>query len=636
MSTDGLAAGGGLRAGPAARREDRRWRLALAVALAFPAMMALVLFWDRPDTSAFAALFRQEAAMAVPGGAAGGAGSWRTVALPYHCPAVPDPGGCAVTLRIVHRAEPADGELWSLYVPSFLGGLTVRLNGVAIADSRWQRSAADITAASPMLVTLPPPLLRPGDNVFDLVLTKRGTIAGFLGPVAIAPDSRLRPDHDRRTFLFTTLPRMIDGWQLAMGLALLVLWLARRQEPIFLLCGVLFMINATQTLPALLGDGVDEGVYRFLNHGKAISSYLVLPLAWLFVGRRPPVPVWWFVVPGLAVAALQPLVSTQAHLWLVGTLLLPCGVVVMAWGIAVVLRAALVRRDSAAALLFGAFLTSLLTAGHDVLILRQDLGDRQVMVGRFAVPIVLAAVSAVLLWRFAQTMTALDRFSARLAREVAAAEDALRRSFAREQAQARTVAVQAERVRLMSDLHDGLAGQLVSILSLCELQGRERDEVTDAVGAALTDLRLIVASLEDYGDDLGVMLAVLRERIEPQAAAHGVTLLWRTAGVPDLQGLQPGQVLAIYRILQEAATNAFRHSGSATLAFAAGPSPRPGCGVRLSLRDHGRGGAVGRNGGYGLSSMRRRAERLGAGLDIRSGPDGTMVVLDLPERLPHS
>src|SRR5690606_19207592 len=108
-------------------------------------------------------------------------------------------------------------------------------------------------------------------------------------------------------------------------------------------------------------------------------------------------------------------------------------------------------------------------------------------------------------------------FNTRLRQAVAAAETKLRQAFAREQEQIRKAALEAERARLMSDLHDGIAGHLVSITALCEQgKGGPGDEIARASRRALTDLRLVVDSLEDMGDDLAVMLTALRERIEPQ------------------------------------------------------------------------------------------------------------------------
>jgi hypothetical protein len=53
----------------------------------------------------------------------------------------------------------------------------------------------------------------------------------------------------------------------------------------------------------------------------------------------------------------------------------------------------------------------------------------------------------------------------------------------------------------MRDLHDGLGGQLVSIVALSE-RGEGGAPVGDAARAALKDLRLVIDSMEDIGGDL--------------------------------------------------------------------------------------------------------------------------------------
>src|SRR5690606_31618785 len=116
-------------------------------------------------------------------------------------------------------------------------------------------------------------------------------------------------------------------------------------------------------------------------------------------------------------------------------------------------------------------------------------------------------------------------FNARLRHEVAAARLKLQQAFEREQAQARRETLATERMRLMGDLHDGIAGQLVSIVSLSERgSGPVAEEVARASHGALTDLRLVVDSMEDFGDDLGMMLVAFRDRIEPQLRRSGLRL----------------------------------------------------------------------------------------------------------------
>src|SRR5690606_40549885 len=67
-----------------------------------------------------------------------------------------------------------------------------------------------------------------------------------------------------------------------------------------------------------------------------------------------------------------------------------------------------------------------------------------------------------------------ENFNKRLHRDVAAARIKLQEAFEREKAHARREALAAERVRLMSDLHDGIAGQLMSIVALGEQRSEER------------------------------------------------------------------------------------------------------------------------------------------------------------------
>ncbi|NCC39476.1 MAG: hypothetical protein EOM21_08520 [Gammaproteobacteria bacterium] len=120
----------------------------------------------------------------------------------------------------------------------------------------------------------------------------------------------------------------------------------------------------------------------------------------------------------------------------------------------------------------------------------------------------------------------------------------LEREQARVRGQVRSTALQQERTRLMRDLHDGLSGQLVSIQSLCEYpEPGVVAQIAEASRAALVDLRLVIASMDDVGDDLGLMLGGFRERLEPQLRAAGIELHWQVRMMPALPGLNPTTTL---------------------------------------------------------------------------------------------
>ncbi|MFZ0200225.1 MAG: two-component regulator propeller domain-containing protein [Candidatus Sulfotelmatobacter sp.] len=105
-------------------------------------------------------------------------------------------------------------------------------------------------------------------------------------------------------------------------------------------------------------------------------------------------------------------------------------------------------------------------------------------------------------------------------------------------------------------------------------------------------------------------------------------------GLPRL--LNPIVWDEVYRLGREAITNAFRHSGAKKIEVEIEYSARH---LRLIVRDDGCGIAdhvlqSGREGHWGLSGMRERAEKIGAKLLVLSRPNaGTEVELSIPGRV---
>ena len=200
-----------------------------------------------------------------------------------------------------------------------------------------------------------------------------------------------------------------------------------------------------------------------------------------------------------------------------------------------------------------------------------------------------------------------------------------------------------ERARIARELHDVVAHR-VSLMTVqagaARVVAAEQPEVAArALGAveqagrdALSALRHLLGVLRPDGDadatapqprvaDLPALAAELR------AAGLDVTL-----AVDDAPAHVPARVgLSVYRIVQEALTNALRHAGPGTgvdVRVASGPR----C-VCVTVDDDGRGVAAAPSPGvgHGLIGMRERAVALGGSLDaapVRGG--GFRVVATLP------
>jgi signal transduction histidine kinase len=190
-------------------------------------------------------------------------------------------------------------------------------------------------------------------------------------------------------------------------------------------------------------------------------------------------------------------------------------------------------------------------------------------------------------------------------------------------------ALEARR-QLARDVHDGLAQEIASIGRNVQALRRNSadpelvDRIMAAVRRAQDESRQVVGALSPPTDEpFELTLArAAREAAERYGAAVDMELV---SGIT----LPPRKREAVVRITSEAVTNAARHSGAEHLHVALERAAR---GIRLRVADDGVGfDAETRNGrGFGLITMRDRAESFGGQLRIRSGHgQGTEVELEL-------
>jgi signal transduction histidine kinase len=195
------------------------------------------------------------------------------------------------------------------------------------------------------------------------------------------------------------------------------------------------------------------------------------------------------------------------------------------------------------------------------------------------------------------------------------------------------VAVLEDRRRMARDLHDGLAQDLAFIaLQTRAIRDTARDptridHIMRAAERALDDSRAAIAALTAPLDEpLDLSLARAAEEVAERCGARVRLDLQRRVLVA------PSTRQALVRLVREAVTNAVRHGEAheVWVRLAAGP------GLRLAIVDRGRGfdlAAPVRHGagGFGLISMRERAEALGGELRITSAPGaGTQVEVIIP------
>lgn len=199
-----------------------------------------------------------------------------------------------------------------------------------------------------------------------------------------------------------------------------------------------------------------------------------------------------------------------------------------------------------------------------------------------------------------------------------------------------------ERRRLARELHDGpaqsLAGALFGVDLALAAVGRE-------ASAAREELLAARGLVRDALDDVRALMAGLRPRLLEERglapalrALAAMPPLWGTKVIVDVFGLADGErlppevELGLYRIAQEAVSNARRHGAASRVHVSLEVEPTV---AGLTIADDGRGwtGAEGpaANGGEGLPGMRERAQMLGGTLRLESAPGrGVRVVVAAP------
>lgn len=213
----------------------------------------------------------------------------------------------------------------------------------------------------------------------------------------------------------------------------------------------------------------------------------------------------------------------------------------------------------------------------------------------------------------------------------------------------RLVAAQEEeRARIARELHDQLGQDLAALaLGLASLQRRApvAGEAGDAAWAA--DVQALQELTQQLADEVHGVAWKLRPALLDDLGLHdalaNLVETWtRRSGVPvdlycDLGGRRlPREIeTTLYRLVQEALTNAAKHAGARSVNVVL--QLRPDL-VRLAIEDDGRGfdaeDAVERGlaqGRLGLVGMRERVEQAGGSLEIESAPGkGTAILAHIP------
>jgi len=617
---------------PSADSAARRWTLMLLWAAAVQGIYWLIvhpwLYAAQVRPELIAVRDAEIAVLDAPDIEALAQARFAAVSLPHEsCCA---PGYRALRMRFDLVEVPADGM--ALVANFNADNIRILVNGViAAGQGRMQLPDISFYGNQKRVLFLPAALFRPGENELTLIVVRDASpYFGFFPPILGEFAALEAPLRHRNWFLNTyqqhattvgaliALLALVVAWKSSSrGFALWVLllisaWTLRNawyawEEPPFAGWPRLYVYFATTALiPIAWLNVADQWTQRPIKR-LAATSGMVAALALVAMAL-------WFLNPGQA--------AYERASSLVDALGLGFGALVVARFLWHALRH---REHRHLELALYLLLISLMVIEF-VFEWRTNTVKAYL---KSSLPVILIAFVAALLARNVRLFASVSEINALLKEKLSAREAELAERHAREAALIRRETLVDERSRLMSEIHDGVGGQLVSLIHANRREPLAPQDLNSALLAVLDELRFIIDSLDAVGASLSTALANFRRRIEPRLKAAGIRLRWHNVLPAEGDGYGPREILQICRIVQEAISNAIQHAEASEISLSVSRDDGANC-LLLCIADNGRTHQPIAPTGRGLRTMLMRAKSLNGSLRTERGAEGFLVELRAP------
>jgi len=529
--------------------------------------------------------------------------------------------------RLDFAVHPDSAEIYGVYLPYVSPDVAVYLNGAYVGASKGFGDPRVEIWNFPQLLPFSAALLASGENHLLIKIEGHGPGSVELGRLRIGPQSSLYPRYRRRMWLQVTGVEVVSLFVALIGSFTALLWWRRRSDVIFglfsLTCALWIVRNAqffmadTLVSPFVFGS-ITNGVFFWL---VAVLYTLCFRILGRTFARIEAVLFGFAAAVTLALALAGPAHSGQVLAIAYIASSLP-SVVFVVYLSAIALR----EGTMLLRLLWLAAVVSSCTGAYDLALMQEWVPWPGAYLMPYSALFYTATVGWALIDRFVKTHWQYERLNADLETRVRVREAELAAHYGRVAQLESERAIADERDRILRDMHDGLGLQLISSVRLVERGELTREQTVALLTEAMDELRIAIDSVKPTARDLLVMLGNLRYRLEPRLRSAGIELTWDIGAESRLEQLAPGQVAQITRIVQEAFSNAMKHSHANRMSLAV--SGEADGTVRIVVSDNGRGFVASAcAGGEGLKNMYQRAVKIGGTLRIDSKPGATTVTL---------
>jgi signal transduction histidine kinase len=544
-------------------------------------------------------------------------------------------GNVRYAMTLPPRTAPDNSLPYALYVPRVGNQVQVFLNGRMLDSVGVLDNARQDSSKTPYWLKIPVALLytdRSNTLVFNTSV--QALRWGGLSEVFYGPATELSAQYQIHLWWRHDSYIMILVALFLMGLLAWLLWL-RQREGLYGLFALSAGWGGISTLDQLMTTSWLSWPVQGIVASVALACYVVFMVRFtLDIVRRHESWVRLMLLAttmsiGIAYVLAEPVYWTIA----LGMLCLPIVVALICAA-----KAADIDRSPQARLLFVVSLVVALIALRDFFIVHwPESGMHEFSLLPHALFLYVLVMGWILVERYTLQYSQYHALNVTLEERVSARERALASSFEIIAKQGAEKAKLLERQRIMSDIHDGVGGQLVGLVNMIK-RGQanqslfDQKQLSDHAQMALDELRVAVDAMQPVHGDLATVLATLRYRLKPRLIASDIELVWQIDALPVMADLTPPKVLQIQRILLEAFTNIMQHANASTVTVSAKYVP-DSASVQITIEDDGVGFEPQEleAKGHGLHNMSFRAEAIGATLMFqRLKAKGVTLTLTLP------
>lgn len=527
----------------------------------------------------------------------------------------------------VRLAGPPDGP-WAVLLPRVSMNADLWVNGVLAGRSGRMDEGLTRHWNTPLLFPIPDRAWVAGDNVVHVRVRAAAAHRGGLAPMLIGTVDAMAQRHGERVFWQNTLVSAANAFVVALGLFILFVWLRKRELMHYgYFAGGTILWGLSNLDMTMQEPPMPDAVWQWSIVVMRLWSMMLINLFCLrFAGRRIPS----FEAGALAFSLLAALVVAiaPAHGQGVNPVLAVLMLPVLGtggWALVQMLRSLATHPQRDGLVLVPVVTATWLAGIHDLMVVTGQLPFGHVHALPYVAPVLVSALGWMIAGEHSRAHRAVEALNGDLTALVHEREAQLHESLDKLARSDRTLAVAAERARILRDMHDGVGSLLTSAMRQLEGGRISASQVLESLRESMSQLKLSIDAINLPVGDVNALLASLRYRLQARIEASGVELHWDVRQLPPWPTGTHDAMRHLQFLLFEALSNVMQHSQATTVTLAA---RGVAAGIEVSLSDDGLG--MSGQEGNGLRSMRERAAALSASLSVVTGAHSTRVEILLP------